>query len=317
MKSIYKFFLTGAFVALATLVMAQGPEYGYAIYYADYFHGKKTANGETYDRYALTCAHKVHPFGTMLKVTRTDNYKSVIVKVNDRGPYNPGCVIDLSWAAADQIGLLLDGKVEVKVEVVNASTGSGMLRQEPAVFSQQTIKTVPDEYRAATAFAESPSAGSTMNRSFTETVSNINQGIRVPIEIPAKGTTRIVPSAASSPTAKGVIPTDVPVAYNAFSSEPAVASVPQVPAPALPTGNQGYSIQVGSYSYQPNAERQAQTIMGKGVQNVHVRKATGPNGTVYKILVGTYGSKTEANGYLSQLKSQHQLVGYVLNLSNL
>jgi len=91
---------------------------GMASYYADKFEGKPTASGELYDREVLSGAHKTLPFGTMVKVTRASNDKSVIVRINDRGPYSKKRVIDLSYRAAQEIDLILAGVAKVKVEVL-------------------------------------------------------------------------------------------------------------------------------------------------------------------------------------------------------
>ena len=99
-------------------------QYGDAVYYADYLNGQRTASGELYNKFELTCAHMTFPFGTLLRVTRVDNNQSITVRVNDRGPFVdgcPACVVDLSWAAADQIGLTLDGKTRVSLTVVGKS----------------------------------------------------------------------------------------------------------------------------------------------------------------------------------------------------
>jgi len=88
-----------------------------ATYYSKRFQGRKTASGERYNRDALTCAHKTLPFQTLLKITNPQNSKSVIVRVNDRGPFNRGRDIDLSYAAAKEIGMLAAGVLPVQVEV--------------------------------------------------------------------------------------------------------------------------------------------------------------------------------------------------------
>ena len=92
-----------------------------ASYYADKFHGRKTANGETFNMYALTCAHKTLPFGTILRVTNLSNGKSVDVRVNDRGPFVTGREIDLSKAAAQKLDMIKTGTARVKIEIVNKS----------------------------------------------------------------------------------------------------------------------------------------------------------------------------------------------------
>lgn len=91
---------------------------GDAVYYADYFQGKATSLGEPYDKYKLTCAHKTLPLGTLIKVTRLDTKESVIVRVNDRGPFDEGVIVDLSWIAARKINLVGQGRTKVKIEVV-------------------------------------------------------------------------------------------------------------------------------------------------------------------------------------------------------
>ena len=92
---------------------------GVASYYGPGFHGRRTANGETFNMNAMTAAHRTLPFGTKLKVTNLANGQSTIVRVNDRGPYVGGRVIDLSVAAAKQIGSTSSGTAKVKLEVVD------------------------------------------------------------------------------------------------------------------------------------------------------------------------------------------------------
>jgi len=90
-----------------------------ATYYANYFHGRRTSSGEIYDQYAYTCAHKTLPFDTKLIVTNPQNGKSVEVRVNDRGPFPPGRDIDLSYAAAKEIDILLRGVAKVEVVIIH------------------------------------------------------------------------------------------------------------------------------------------------------------------------------------------------------
>lgn len=89
---------------------------GYATYYGPGFDGKKTASGEVFDMYKMTCAHRTLPFGTILIVTNLSNNKSVKVRVNDRGPFVKGVIIDLSLGAAKKIDL--EGKEKVKIKIL-------------------------------------------------------------------------------------------------------------------------------------------------------------------------------------------------------
>jgi rare lipoprotein A len=91
-------------------------EVGIASYYGESFDGRRTASGARYDPRALTCAHPSAPFGTRLKVTDIDSGRSVVVTVNDRGPFAPGRVVDLSLAAARALRMLERGLARVRVE---------------------------------------------------------------------------------------------------------------------------------------------------------------------------------------------------------
>lgn len=119
MKNIKKslFFITFIFIAnllFAELYMNEAT----VSFYAEDFHGKKTSSGELFNMNALTCASKTFPFDTELKVTNLSNGKSVIVRVNDRGPFVPDRELDLSKAAAIQLGMIASGTTTVKIEIV-------------------------------------------------------------------------------------------------------------------------------------------------------------------------------------------------------
>ncbi|MBW4722971.1 septal ring lytic transglycosylase RlpA family protein [Prevotella melaninogenica] len=114
-------------IALFTLcniftLTIQAQSDGKASYYSNGLHGRRMSNGERYDRNAFTCAHRTLPFGTRLKITNPRNGKSVIVRVTDRGPFVRGRVVDLSYAAARELGTLASGVAYVKVELVRKET---------------------------------------------------------------------------------------------------------------------------------------------------------------------------------------------------
>ena len=130
------FTLTGAFVAILVGVAgarAASPadhlstpavhhhhwyEFGVASWYGKFFQGKTTASGVPYNEYALTCAHRTLPLGSVLKVTNLRNHRSVVVTVNDRGPVPEDRIIDLSLAAAQALGFSERGLAPVKVELI-------------------------------------------------------------------------------------------------------------------------------------------------------------------------------------------------------
>ena len=92
-------------------------ERGYASWYGNKFNGHNTSNGERYDMYAMTGAHKTLPIPSYVRVTNLDNGKSVVVRINDRGPFHKGRIIDLSYAAAQRIGIHKTGTGRVEVEI--------------------------------------------------------------------------------------------------------------------------------------------------------------------------------------------------------
>jgi rare lipoprotein A len=97
-------------------------EKGIASWYGDDFHGKATSSGEPYDMYAMTAAHKTLPLGTHVKVTSMRNSSSLIVRINDRGPFVSGRIIDLSYSAAQRLGMAEAGTAPVLVEAVQVAT---------------------------------------------------------------------------------------------------------------------------------------------------------------------------------------------------
>nr|WP_300999901.1 septal ring lytic transglycosylase RlpA family protein [Halomonas sp.] len=90
-------------------------EQGQASFYADRYHGRQTASGERHDRNALTAAHRSLPFGTHVRVTRVDNGRETVVRINDRGPFVRGRVIDLSRRAAEELDMIGPGVVNVRI----------------------------------------------------------------------------------------------------------------------------------------------------------------------------------------------------------
>jgi rare lipoprotein A len=125
-----------------TLPSSKGySERGRASWYGTKFHGKRTSSGEPYDLYGMTAAHKTLPLPTYVKVTNLQNSRSVIVKVNDRGPFHDDRIIDLSYTAAAKLGILGHGTGNVKVEAID--TGADTTVQLAAAAPALTTATAP------------------------------------------------------------------------------------------------------------------------------------------------------------------------------
>ena len=116
-------------------------ETGIASWYGPNFDGKKTANGETFDMYALTAAHRTIPFNSLVKVTNLKNGKSVVVRINDRGPYNQGRIIDLSYKAALDLGITSTGSAEVQLEVMGKSQQNYTSSNTSVIISEPSVTT--------------------------------------------------------------------------------------------------------------------------------------------------------------------------------
>ena len=107
-------------------------ERGHASWYGKKFHGRRTSSGETYDMFAMSGAHKTLPILTYARITNLSNGKSVVVRINDRGPFHSGRIVDLSYSAAHRIGIIGDGSAEVELEVVDASGRTLVAANPPA-----------------------------------------------------------------------------------------------------------------------------------------------------------------------------------------
>jgi len=122
---------------------------GVASWYGQRFHGKPTSTGETYDMYQMTAAHPTLPLPSYARVTRLDNGRSVVVRVNDRGPFLRGRLIDLSYLAASKLGYVGKGHAEVEVELLNpADAGKGR-----TLTAQPAVKAAPSQARTLPAIS--------------------------------------------------------------------------------------------------------------------------------------------------------------------
>lgn len=134
--------LSFLFLASISLIGGKSQEAGSLImgkasYYADRFHGRRTASGEIYHKDSMTCAHLKYPFGTLLKVRNPINDRTVIVRVTDRGPYSKRFIIDLSRAAARELDIITAGFCQVEITPYHPNT-------VPYVIKDDSLQETPD-----------------------------------------------------------------------------------------------------------------------------------------------------------------------------
>lgn len=294
------------FAALCTTSTLFGQEYGKASYYANEFDGGRTSFGETYDKDAFTAAHKVHPQGTRLKVTRQDNGKSVVVRVNDRGPYISGRIIELSYAAARQLDMIDEGLVDVKVEVV--SKGSLAADEAPAERPNPTARaTQTDDTPPANNIATQPSSKTTARG--------------------GGGANNSTPS--TNPPGLNRAPSGTPPAATDIASE----MEDRAPQERLLRGYQdyglfevkiytvrqaGYGVQVGSFSSYENTLKRLAELQGMWFDNLVISVERAGGNKLYKLILGPFESQDKARSYLASLrKNKKGIDGFVVDLSTL
>lgn len=147
---------------------------GMASWYGEKFHGHLTSNGETYDMYAMSAAHKTLPLPTYVRVTNLANERSVVVRVNDRGPFHDNRIIDLSYVAAYKLGMLATGTSRVRIEALH-----------PEAQNQQLAVTTPLDPATQAEFYVQVIAGSDQDR-LSQEAEKLAQIYQVPATTQAK-----------------------------------------------------------------------------------------------------------------------------------
>lgn len=266
-------------------LQAQDPEFGYASVYSDDFQGRKTSYGETYDKNLLTCAHKKHPYGTLLKITRLDNKKSVTCKVTDRGPYVKGRIVDISRKAAETLGIGQEGIVEVKVEIAGRPGREDVTEQSPSSRTRE----IPETYSAEGRSTPVPQPAGEVQKPETS---------------PATSTTAVAKKKETTSTAR-LVGKD----YTQYGLYKIVLQRPE---------KGGFGVQVASLNNYENVLRQVADLQAKSFENVLVSVEKGTdNKSVYKILLGPFDTEASAQSYEASLKKRYKIKGFVVNLDQI
>lgn len=279
-----------------TSLVAQDEEFGLASYYSDLFHGKPTASGELYDKTKLTCAHKTLPFGTMLKVTRLDNNKSVQVKVTDRGPFISGRVVEVSRAGAEALGLIQDGSTRVKVEVVKPDL--------PAVVSTETVKPestppTPEIEKPTPPVVVDPTPKKPATPNPPTTTVKKSDPNPTPTPAPSNPTT---PSGGTAVLVKG---SD----FQPFDLFQIELKRPE---------KKGYGVQVAVLSTQEALFKKIGELQEDWFSSILVSVQKNPKGDmIYKVILGSFATENEASNYKDNLKKNKKIKGFVVDLATM
>lgn len=296
--------LRAASIALMALVLAgcattapktaapSEPMHGMASWYGEEFAGRTTANGEIFDPMQLTAAHRSLPFGTVVDVTNAKTNQTVRVRINDRGPYVGNRIVDLSYAAAQQISLIEPGTGEVDLKIV--AVGKGDL-EPPAPL---VVKIDPTKDKALNPAADPPQVAFPLPQTAgTAATPDSNFGVQVVEEHGGTPTRRQV--GADGKTIQDV-PIDgggqapAPVQKAPPKPSPAPAKTPVV-APAKKTTQ--YVVQVGAFAVEANAKALQERLMTIG-QKAHVDRDS-----LYLVRIGPFNTRDEAVKVRSALES--------------
>ena len=281
MKYIYIFIS----LFISTLCNAK-EEFGLVAYYSDAFQGRATASEELYDVDKLTAAHRSYPFGTMIKVTRLDNNKSVTVRVNDRGPYVKGHIIDVSKKAAKILGILGTSDIRVKIEAIDKVLVNDNVEAEfpaPAIVMAEKgdMPKKPKKEKAKVKPIIKPKPAKPVK----------------PIE-PAKPAAKFIVPDAQLVTSKNFKPFDL---YKIQIVRPDRA---------------GYGLQIASMTNYDSVLKQIADLQEDFYQNVLVSLEKEKGKTVYKVILGPFPDMATAESYKSHAKKK-KINGFVVSLKSL
>jgi rare lipoprotein A len=260
--------------------------FGEASYYGPGFHGKKTASGEIYSQNKLTAAHKTLPLGTILKVTNAQNNRSVFVRVNDRGPYIKGRIIDVSTKAAEILGFKTKGKAYVKLEVVNLdSIPTDFVSEHPDLAAMNGIglkDSSKDESINVTSLDGQQNNDSTVQIGSPKLDANTNKGSE---NEPAPGS---VPKEVQEANTNGMLQRPYFVIAN------------------LDQNNSGfYGVQLGVFSDPAALFALIAELQAKYKQAMVVQTMEADNKTLYKLFIGKYQNRAYADALKSVLSNKY------------
>ncbi len=235
---------------------------GKASFYADKFEGRTTASGERYSHSRNTCAHLTLPFGTLVKVTNMENNQTVVVRVNDRGPFVANRIIDLSRSAAEKLGFVDKGLADVRIEVIDEEGKVMAMAQQPS-----KVQTTPTPQKPV---ESTPPASK-------------------PVQT-AKQPERVEPAPKpSDPTPKAVV-----------SSPMDDSAIELYELKVTRQRPSGFSVQIGSYKELVNLLRIADDLKSSLKKDVRVQVAEVNGDKIYRLMVGEFNSRHEADAFKSK-----------------
>ena len=255
-------------------------ERGIASWYGPGFHGNRTASGETYDKYAYTAAHRTLQMPSLVRVTNLDNGKSVVVRVNDRGPFAKGRVIDISRRAAEAIGMIGTGTAKVQIDLLPVESRKIAEAARRGIKTHGVEITMNETGRLPPQF-ENVQVGGDVQLASNNTMMNDAQS---------------APLTPQSVERQQLTMNDLPQA----SVQPASSNLP--PAPLA--GPNDIFVQVGAFGNEGNATRLSERLAS--IAPVRVEPVQYSGRTLYKVRLGPMNSVSEADQVLRKVVNSGQ-----------
>ncbi len=247
---------------------------GTASWYGSKFHGNKTSNGEVYDMMQLSAAHKTLPIPTYLKVTNLENNRSTILRVNDRGPFHSGRIIDLSYAAAHKLGFADSGTAKVEIRAIQVPNPADVVKEE--------VKSPPPPAPAAVVVTPINLA-----RPLAQVTPLPMEEIVVPIEEPP-----LIPS-----------PVAVPSAPTPPQKAPEPKSELTGSDNTKPAANTPVYLQLGAFGRQENATSLKQRLEQQGMKSIVQDEVVVAEKPLYRLRIGPISDPAAAQQQLQQALS--------------
>lgn len=297
-------------------------ERGLASWYGRKFHGRRTALGEVYNMYAMTAAHPTLPLPSYVRVRNPANGKEVVLRVNDRGPFHPGRIIDLSYTAALKLGVLR-GVAPVEIERITfEAIRSGQWRG-PAADGAAVAVVAPAAANAAKATdAPRPELASLAAASPRPA----EAAGRAPMAVAADSAATATPAPANASAVQSVVaptpdkaPVPVPAATPAAvavtaaeTAPPAAATATAMPTAAPPGSGGGYFVQIGAFKQRDGAESFHRKVVADLSWLSPLLEVFTDTAAVHRLQAGPYRTRDEAQGVAQQVREALQLVPMVV-----
>jgi rare lipoprotein A len=300
-------------------------ERGTASYYGNKFHGRRTSNQEVYDMYAFTAAHKTLPLPSFARVTNLDNGKSVVVRVNDRGPFHEGRVIDLSYAAAVKLGITQRGTGNVEVRALTSADQGNLLASAPTAVKTTIATGMPTriatgkptpmdklvdnlpKQASTTPIATADGASSDPAQPWRYHVTPQLEKDPTADEFDAWMSSRGVRVATGKPAAVANRPASAGASARPATVQVARAAPPSTaaarPAPMPARSNADVQLQVASFASRENADRALARLSAAGIARASLSDVASNGRTLWRLRVDAadQAAATELAGRIAGL----------------